>query len=143
MERSANYITKQSEAILSYIEGLGKSHVTAAQIAEHFDEINAPIGRTTIYRHLDRLTESGELRRYITDGSSGACYQRVNKKENCDLHLHLKCEECGELTHLECDALQEIQRHFFEEHAFKIDVLKTVFYGKCEKCISKKEIFAR
>jgi Fur family ferric uptake transcriptional regulator len=137
MKLSGNYRTKQSEAILGYIDKLGDSHVTATQIVEHFEKSDFPIGRTTIYRHIFRLTEKGELRRYITDGISGACYQRVNNSEECNDHLHIKCERCGELWHLDCDAFKEIQHHFLNEHAFKINMLKTVFYGDCEKCLNR------
>lgn len=137
MKRCANYNTKQREAILNYIISLNNTHVTAAQIAEHFQKEDVPIGRTTIYRYLDKLTESGELRRYTTDGISGACYQHINHIENCAIHLHLKCEECGELKHLECNTLHEIQKHVFDQHAFEVNALKTVLYGTCYNCMKK------
>jgi len=135
MKRSTNYNTRQREAILEYIASLEGAHVTAAQIAEHFKNEAVPIGRTTIYRQLDKLTEAGSLRRYITDGFSGACYQLIGNAVKCDSHLHLKCEVCGELQHLECDVLDELGRHMFSEHDFKVDALKTVLYGKCGACL--------
>ena len=136
MARSVNYNTRQREAILNYILSLKDTHVTAAQIAEHFECENVPIGRTTIYRHLDKLVGDGLLRRYITDGISGACYQHVDSDENCRVHMHLKCEDCGKLQHLDCDALNDIERHFLDKHAFTINAMKTVLYGKCGNCSS-------
>lgn len=133
--RPESYITKQYEAILSYIASLGGSHVTAAQIVEHFDNEGSSIGRTTVYRHLDKLTESGKIRRYAVDGISGACFQYINHNEDCRVHLHLKCENCGKLLHLHCDMLDEIQRHMSAQHAFQINPVKTVLYGKCESCL--------
>ena len=135
MKRPANYMTKQREAILSYIVSLDGAHVTAAQIAEHFENASASIGRTTIYRHLDRLTESGALRKYTTDGVAGACYQLMDDHANCDTHFHLKCEDCGTLLHLQCDLLQEVQEHVLSRHAFKVNGLKTVLYGTCGNCL--------
>ena len=137
MTRPINYNTKQQGAILDYIVSLDGAHVTAAQIVLHFSQEAAQIGRTTIYRHLDKLTERGKLRRYITDGVSGACYQFVRGSEMCDGHLHLKCESCGELLHLECEALDELERHVFDEHAFQVNTYKTVLYGKCDGCLEK------
>ena len=134
MTRSGEYKTRQQKAILSYIASLDDSHVTAAQIVEHFEKEKIAIGRTTIYRHLDRLTESGKLRRYITDGVSGACYQHVGDMSECKIHLHLKCEGCGKLQHLDCDMLSEIQRHVLDEHSFRIDASRTVLYGNCDEC---------
>ena len=138
MAQSAKYKTKQREAILEYISMLEDVHVTAAQIVEHFEKENTPVGRTTIYRHLDKLTEDGKLRKYITDGVSGACYQHVENQNDCQTHLHLKCEDCGELQHLECEELEEIERHFLNEHAFKLNAMKTVLYGKCGNCAKIK-----
>ena len=137
MSRPAKYITKQREAILAYIVSLKSVHVTASQIALHFEREAVPIGKATIYRHLDELTESGKLRRYVTDGMSGACYQYVGDEKTGDAHLHLKCELCGELLHLECDALVDLERHVFDKHAFQVNTTKTVLYGRCDDCLQK------
>ena len=139
MKRSADYKTKQRDAILKFIESLEDAHVTAAQIAEHFEKEGVAIGRTTIYRHLERLTERGELRKYTTDGVSGACYQSVSDGRDCEIHLHLKCEGCGELKHMECDTFNEIKHHVFSHHDFEVDAYKTVLYGKCGDCLNKSE----
>ncbi|MDR0469469.1 MAG: transcriptional repressor, partial [Peptococcaceae bacterium] len=64
--RSTTYHTKQQEAIMRYLVSLNGSHCTAAQIIGYFDQAETPIGRTTVYRHLDQLTESGKIRRYTT-----------------------------------------------------------------------------
>ena len=135
MTRPTNYETKHRLAILNYIVSLDGAHVTAAQIAAHFEKEAAPIGKTTIYRHLDKLTESGMLRRYVTDGISGACYQHVEIREDCSNHLHLKCEDCGELLHLDCTALDDLNRHVSAKHAFQVNPMKTVLYGKCKACL--------
>lgn len=135
MKRPASYNTKQREAVLFYIASLGGGHVTAAQIVGYFETGDFPIGRTTVYRHLDKLTMSGKIRKYTVNGISGACYQYINHDESCRSHLHLKCESCGKLLHLDCDMLNEIQCHMSDEHAFQIDPLKTVLYGKCKSCL--------
>ena len=137
MKRPASYKTKQHKAILGYVASLGGAHVTAAQIAGRFESAEFSIGRTTVYRHLEKLTESGKLRKYTIDGVSGACYQYVSGAEGCGTHLHLKCEACGELRHLECETLSEIQRHVFDEHNFQVNAMKTVLYGKCAGCLQK------
>ena len=134
MNRSASYNTRQREAVLRYIINLDGAHATAAQIARYFTNAADPIGRATIYRHLNNMTENGTLRRYVTDGVSGACYQLAGAVDACDSHLHLKCESCGVLQHLECEALGELEQHVYASHAFQLNILKTVLYGKCEDC---------
>jgi Fur family ferric uptake transcriptional regulator len=145
VKRSTGYNTRQSQAILTYIASLGGSHVTAGQIAGHFESIGAPIGLTTVYRHLDKLVRGGSARRYIMEGVSGSCHQyeyvggdiRARVHEESAEHFHLKCEDCGTLLHLRCEALIGLPESVYEEHAFRIDVSKTVFYGKCADCLGK------
>ena len=137
MRRSAGYNTKHRKALLDYIVSLKDTHVTAAQITRHFEKEAVPIGKATVYRHLDRLTEKGELRRYVTDGLSGACYQYIGSNNSDDAHLHLKCDNCGEILHLECDALGDLERHVLDEHAFQLNATKTVLYGTCDDCLQK------
>ncbi|MDD4565586.1 MAG: transcriptional repressor [Eubacteriales bacterium] len=135
MNRPENYNTKQRKAIMNYVAALNGEHITAGQIMKHFDEKNFLIGLSTIYRHLDRLVESGKMRKYTLDGVSGACYQYIID-EDIREYFHLKCEECGALLHLKCSMLDEIQQHVYEEHTFHINAMKTVFYGKCAECFN-------
>ena len=134
MKRPDNYDTRQRKAIVDYIASLEGAHVTAAQIAEHFGQGDVAIGRTTIYRHLDKLVQSGQVRRYTTDGIAGACYQYVGDSESCNAHIHLKCDGCGGLFHSISDDLDDIQRYVSDKYAFQINNLKTVLYGECESC---------
>ncbi|MEL7565084.1 MAG: transcriptional repressor [Dehalobacterium sp.] len=138
MKRSANYHTKQSEAILTYIASLNGEHVTVDQIMKHFDKMDFPIGLTTIYRHLDKLVESGKVRKYTLDGVSGACYQYIIDEDK-RMYFHLKCEDCGALFHLQCGVLDKIQQHVYEGHSFQINTIKTVFYGKCANCLNEAD----
>jgi len=137
MKRADSYNTRQREAILGFINSLEGSHITAAQIVAHFASGKTPIGRTTVYRHLDRLTKTGTIRKYTTDGITAACYQQTDNCAHHETHLHLKCDGCGELLHLECDTLSELQHHVLKEHAFEVNTLKTVFYGRCEDCLHR------
>ncbi len=134
MKQKSSYITKQGEAILGYLASLEGTHVTVDQIASHFEGREGGVGLTTIYRHLDKLVQSGKVRKYIIDGVSSACYQYV--KETNPEHFHLKCDICGSLQHLKCDTLEGLTGHILEEHNFKINSTKTVFYGRCKNCLN-------
>lgn len=134
MEHTKNYHTKQREAVLACVLSFDSVHVTAAEIIDFFKENEKPIGRSTIFRHLDKLTADGTIRRYTVDGIAGACYQYIGDKENCRAHLHLKCEVCGALQHLECETLDEIKQNVLNKHSFEVDALKTVLYGICTDC---------
>ena len=137
MKRPSKYNTKQGEAILSYLASLGGEHVTAAQIAAHFGAEDSSVGLTTVYRHLEKLTKNGKVRKYTMDDSSAACYQFAREEEGRDERFHLKCEICGALTHLQCGTLEQITAHVHAIHSFQINPSKTVFYGTCPNCSFK------
>ncbi|GHU13185.1 transcriptional repressor [Spirochaetia bacterium] len=132
--RSAHYQTRQGRRILDYMDSLGDRHVTVNQIVQYFRRQTPAIGQTTVYRHLEKLSADGMIRRYALEEGS-ACYQFVRGAAACQEHFHLKCEKCGELIHLECDVLDEIQQHLLQTHHFQINALKTVFYGVCKNCL--------
>jgi len=134
LARHESYNTKQREAILGYIRSLDGEHVTAAQIAEHFKSGAPRVGRSTVYRYLGRLTDCGVLRKFFTDGVAGACYQHEDGTASPRASLHLKCENCGGLFHLECETASDLQSHVLSEHAFNINPARTVLYGRCGGC---------
>ncbi|MDR1307502.1 MAG: transcriptional repressor [Treponema sp.] len=132
MGRASRYQTRQGAQILDYLSSLKGEHVTAAAIAGRFEDI----GKTTVYRHLDKLVEAGMVRRYFLEGKDSACYQYTGGEE-CGERFHLKCESCGDLIHLNCDVLTDVADHVMKDHRFAINPLKTVFYGTCGSCLSK------
>ncbi|MFP3090534.1 transcriptional repressor [Treponema sp. TIM-1] len=134
-KRPANYHTRQGQGILNYMKSLGNNHVTVNQIVRHFEDTEEDIGQTTIYRHLERLAAEGKIRKYLLDDKS-ACYQYIDNERVCREHFHMKCEICGDLIHLDCDFLNKIERHLLRKHNFQLDMLKTVFYGTCKKCLT-------
>jgi Fur family ferric uptake transcriptional regulator len=135
--RAAHYTTWQREAIRDYLASLRGEHVTVEQIMTHFAAAKQAIGRTTVYRYLDKLVQDGQVRKYTVEGLPCACFQFIEESVEHDDHFHLKCEQCGELQHLECDILSDIQQHVLAEHAFRINALKTVFYGVCGNCLKE------
>ena len=137
VDRPSSYRTRQSEAVLEYIRSLGTRHATAAQIVAWFENAEVPIGRTTVYRKLEKLVEDGRVRKYVFDGVSGACFQYIEEPEGAEEHFHLKCERCGAVIHLEEDALPGIGEYFQEKYRFEIHIAKTVFYGFCDACLEK------
>jgi Fur family ferric uptake transcriptional regulator len=105
-------------------------------MVRHFAGREEAVGQTTIYRHLEKLAAEGKIRKYTLRGDKGACYQYINNDRKCREHFHLKCETCGGLIHADCGLLDKVRRHLLGSHHFQIDMLKTVFYGTCKKCLS-------
>ncbi len=137
MNKRAAYKTKQRESLIHYLETAPGEHVTAADVCEYFKELGEPIGLSTVYRHLERLVDEGIIQKYMIDSNSPACFEYVGPEIHGDTTacFHCKCEKCGRLIHLHCDEVEELQRHLYERHNFKINPLRTVFYGICEHCL--------
>lgn len=133
MTQSNTYKTKQRELILRCLQEHKDEHLTAEDITQFLKADGNTVGKTTVYRHLDRLVNESVVRRYIAEDGKSACFQ-FSDGEECHRHFHLKCTVCNRLFHLECDYLDEVSEHIFAEHKFSIDNTKTVFYGICEEC---------
>ena len=127
------YNTKQKELILEYLKNNKEKHITANNIIKHFKEKNISVGKTTVYRQLEGLLDEKKVRRYILEGGVGNCYQYADNEE-CAEHYHLKCKECGQVCHLDCEIFTQIGSHLYETHKFLLDLSRTILYGKCEMC---------
>lgn len=128
------YNTRQKEYILEYLRAHAHGHVSVGDILTHLRESGREVGTTTVYRYLDRLCRSGEVRKYWIDETSGACYQYITDRHGCAEHFHLKCTKCGKLLHVDCAYLGEVGDHIGAHHGFRVDRSKTVFYGVCNDC---------
>ncbi|WP_066454669.1 Fur family transcriptional regulator [Anaerotruncus rubiinfantis] len=137
MEGSGGYRTRQRELIEQFLVANRERHLSVDEVVDYLRGQGSPVGRSTVYRCLDRLVVQGAVRRYFLEEGAGACYQYAGKGTACREHFHLKCIGCGRLIHVECDYLDEVARHVLEHHHFTIDNTKTVLYGFCESCAQK------
>ena len=136
MNSRSKYRTKQREILLGYLETVPGVHITAGDVYEYFKSQGAPIGQSTIYRQLESLVDEGIINKYIIDANTPACFEYVgaDSHEDAEVCFHCKCEKCGKLIHLHCEELEEIQSHLSQEHGFRLDPIRTVFYGLCDGC---------
>ena len=102
-------------------------------IENYLKENDCQVGLTTIYRHLEKMEKDGIVTKFSVEGQPGACFQYIEQGDNQDC-FYIKCEECGEVTKMECHHLAELYSHVNADHHFSINPKKTIFYGKCEKC---------
>ena len=131
------YNTRQRDVILDCLKGHKNDHMTADEIYSQLHENGKNVGRTTVYRYLDTLCDSGELLKYTVGEKSPCCYQLAT--ELCHRHYHMVCVKCGALIHTECSEINDFIAHFEKEHKFIVDMTKTTLYGVCERC-QKKEV---
>ena len=114
------YNTKQGELIFSLLENSGGKHLTAEDISHTLGERGCPVGKATVFRHLEKMLRDVSVRKFVLHDGESACYQYVGGNADCCNHYHLKCSECGKLLHVECDFLEKVAEHIFEHHGFTL-----------------------
>ncbi len=141
MDPKTKYRTKQRDILLNYLKNAPRAHITAGDVCEHFKSCGAPIGQATVYRQLESMVDEGLINKYTIDSASPACFEfvGVDAHVHAEVCFHCKCEKCGKLIHLHCEELEGIQAHLMEHHRFRLNPMRTVFYGVCDECMSALE----
>ncbi len=135
---NASYRTKQREYILSFFKDNAGKHFTAEDVFEHLKSQGNCVGKSTVYRYLEKLEKTNMVRKYIADDGASACFEYVDNNTHCDEHFHFKCSSCGALLHVDCDFLVNLNNHIMSHHNFEIDYSKTVLYGICSDCLQAR-----
>ncbi len=132
--KQTNYKTRQKTAIMQCVELMSDRHFTIDALCEMLAKKGETVGRTTVYRFVEKLSAEGVLRKFTMPQGESSCYQFVGKDNRCHEHFHLKCEKCGCLIHMDCDEMSSLAEHIKSHHGFCLNPLKTVIYGVCEGC---------
>lgn len=135
--RKESYKTTQKEMIIDFFKKNTNKHLTIKEVERYLNEKQQNVGLTTIYRCVDKLVKEGYLKKYIVDNNSSACFEYSDNSCCENSHFHLKCEKCNTLIHLDCSEIKELEIHMLKHHGFKINPLKTVYYGECKNCSLK------
>lgn len=128
--RKAGYkVTPPRMAVLEVIQREGE-HLNPHEILAQARTIHPAIGRATVYRTLELLTQLGIVRP-IYVGEGGPTYIRTEGG-----HHHLVCSQCGRIEDFdECVAGQMVQ-DLSARFGFRITSHLLEFYGICTECQS-------
>ena len=129
-----SYQTKQKKIIIDEISKNNKEFT----IKELYERLHGVVGLTTIYRLIDEMVKKQELNKVIADGN--VAYYQYLKKCNEENHFYLKCFECKEMIHVDCDCIKELTNHISKKHYFIIDNNQIVMNGLCCKCLEKRNM---
>lgn len=124
-----NYNTEQKELLLDIISK-ENGEFTVKNISNKTD-----VGLTTIYRFIDKLVKEGKLTKEI--GNDNTTYYQYLEDCDCDDHFYLKCSNCGELTHVDCECINDLSNHIKKHHNFKISKEHIIINGTCSKCLKR------
>lgn len=126
--RAAGYkITSSRSAVLDVIAQEGE-HLNPAEILEHARSIHPKLGRATVYRTLELLTELGVVRP-IYVGENGPNYIRAQGG-----HHHMVCSCCGQVIDFDQCVAGSMVDELMERYGFEVQSHLLEFYGLCAAC---------
>lgn len=126
--RQAGYrLTAPRRAVLQVVEATSE-HLDYAEALEQGRAIYPALGRATVYRTLDLLTDLGILRPiHQSDGS--VQFARIE-----DGHHHLICLGCGAAIHFDECPVADLEQALEKRLRFQIQGHLLEFYGLCKEC---------
>ncbi|HSZ46172.1 MAG TPA: transcriptional repressor [Streptosporangiaceae bacterium] len=121
--------TRQAEAVSAALDGM-PGFSSAQQIHAELRRRGENVGLTTVYRHLQVLSEDGRVDA-IRDASGETLYRRCRSDAH---HHHLICRNCGRSVEVEGKAVERWAEQVAADAGFT-DVGHTVeLFGFCPDC---------
>lgn len=105
--------------------------LTAQEIDDRLRETGRAVGRASVYRILELLTEMKLVQR-IDVGQGIARYER--HQPDGDHHHHLVCDNCGTVEPFEDPSLEQAIEQVSQRLSFAVDEHDVVLHGACSDC---------
>jgi Fur family ferric uptake transcriptional regulator len=121
--------TRQAEALASVLGRLSGFN-SAQQIHAELRRRGERVGLTTVYRHLQVLSEDGQLDT-IRDASGETLYRRCRSEAH---HHHLICRQCGTSVEVEGRAVEQWAEKVAAEAGFTAMDHTVELSGLCPRC---------
>ena len=124
--------TLQKDIVLEAVRNLA-NHPAADEVYEHIHQKYPNIGKATVYRNLNILSEEGHLRRVgIPDGAD-------RFDHTCIEHYHVTCIKCGTVCDVGMDAIPDIMDKVRGSMGMELLGYDILFRGLCPKCKEQNE----
>lgn len=124
------YMTTQRRLLLSFLEEHPHQQYSVEELAEQLCH-HQNISISSIYRNISQMAAEGLVQRFAVDHSRQFLYQYLGGGD-CDSHIHLKCQHCGQIFHVDDALLAELLAALSGN--FEVDLRKTIVYGSCKNC---------
>jgi Fur family ferric uptake transcriptional regulator len=121
-------LTYARQAIIRCLVQCG-GHVSADDLAGLVREEAPQVGRATVFRTLELLSELG-LIRPIYQGTGAAHYVVMDQGS----HHHLICSRCHRVIEFDSCTAGELAETLGREHGFQVQSHLLEVYGLCKDC---------
>lgn len=132
-----SYHTKTTDLISQFIKSKMEQGFTAGELSLFLEQNGVHVNKTTVYRNLDKMTESGMLVKRKSMISEGFVYQTAEEENHCAEHIHFQCCKCGSVIHLADDKTAEYLKSISEDLGLQINLSISSLNGICSKCRTK------
>lgn len=122
-----NRNTIQKRLVLNAVRTL-KNHPTANEVYNEVVKTAPNISRSTVYRNLSSLSQTGEIIHIkLPDGAD--CYDH-----RTDNHYHAHCRLCGRLSDVSMPYIADILSNISPDDSFSYESHSLIFTGVCKDC---------
>ncbi|MDO5715881.1 MAG: Fur family transcriptional regulator [Tissierellia bacterium] len=129
--------TNQRAAVYEVFLEHINSHLTTEEVFKYVSEKDPEIGIATVYRTVQLFQKLGILD-HITFGDNITRYE-VRASNMGHRHHHLICVNCGKVSEVQIDGLDELEKEIEDRDHFKIIDHNLKFIGYCEDCQENEE----
>lgn len=119
--------TIQRALVLEAVNRL-KCHATADEIYEDIAKEHPHISRATVYRNLNLLSETGDIRKIETPGGADRFDHQTHD------HCHVRCERCGRFFDVDMEYVTGLEKGIRDSHGFAFTGYDILFRGICPDC---------
>lgn len=134
-----SYHTKTADFISQFIQTKVACGFTAGELSAFLKEHGVTVNKTTVYRQLEKMTESGSLVKHKSPVSEGFVYESAGGENHCAEHIHFQCCSCGSVIHLSDVKTAEYLRSLSETLGLQINMSLSSLNGICRKCSGRAE----
>ena len=117
----------QRSLVLEAVKEL-QCHVTADEVYHAIVRKYPNISRGTVYRNLNLLSASGEIRK--VEMPSGADRFEHQSHE----HYHARCVQCGRVFDVEMEFIADLEKNIKDTNGFDFTGYDIIFKGICLEC---------
>ena len=122
--------TIQCALVLETVNKL-QCHATADEIYNALAQEHPNISRGTVYRNLQRLCETGDIRKREIPGGAD------HFDHLCSNHYHVKCVKCSRVFDVDMEYIVDMEKSIKDTNGFAFTGHDIVFKGICPECQNK------
>ena len=128
--KQAGYRLTQARLTVLKVLEAEHGHITSADVLEKVERVNPAIGRASVFRTLELLTQLGIIRPTYISTSSTPTYVLMHGGH----HHHVICTECKRFFEFDDCGLEALTSNLQATLGIEISGHLLEFYGVCAAC---------